>query len=137
MPDAVKFSGKTIPGFCLPFLPPPPEFEAVRTKFFNVRGESEIVGEIGGRTFEVPICLFGKYKDAADLTDFIESTLRELIGDNGTLELKDDSGWGSFLDCTFEGFTPQPPGVLHDDAGTLDGGWWCNGLLRFRKLSSK
>ncbi len=135
---ALVFDGKTIKGSVLRCPTEAPELQAWRTAFAGVRGESEIIGKTGGRTLLFEMLLFGDFTKREDLFSYIESTINGaagLIGRHGTVQYKSTTGtrWSlPWRECTCEGFTRMGSEVP-DVAGTLDGGWFVQGVLKFRQ----
>jgi hypothetical protein len=139
----LKFAGKTLKGAVLRPPVAAPEVQVWRTHFAGVLGESEIRGKSGGRMLEFQFLMFGSFTKRTDLFDYIEKDLHGgsgLLGTNGTIEYSgaDDSTTYKlqWKDCTFEGFI-RSGGELPDVAGTLDGGWFVPGMLRWRHLHTE
>lgn len=109
-----------------------PELEAIRTKFFGVAGESEILGAIGGRTLEYFYYFSKSDWEQEDLVTNL-ATLKTYVGTNATLT-ESGSVSETFADVTFDGFERVGP-QLPDTAGTFLGGWWIPLVLRFRQLT--
>lgn len=141
---SLKFDGLDIPGLFGQVVFGAPEITTRPVKFFQVKGEGEVVGEVGGRWIAVRVLLYGGFTTQAKL----EAKLKDLskkVGVNGTLDAESDGEGDNSLNyqldyCTFHGWEPIPlngqedPGPLPDIAGTLDGGWFYHILLRFRQL---
>lgn len=141
----ITFAGHTIPGRLLRGGDePPPEVEVVRSKFFGVRGVSEIRGEQGGRMLEFPYLLFDNFASRRALLSYVRLTLNDRAGDHGTLALSDPQyGTGSDPDlreCTFHGAHLDrrnvfPPGNLIGlPTDQSDNGWFCFLTLAFYQL---
>tara|TARA_B100000949_G_scaffold157223_1_gene138296 strand:+ start:1677 stop:2129 length:453 start_codon:yes stop_codon:yes gene_type:complete len=130
-PDPVNFS---VPGTVLKFALPPPATQLRRTHFWNVKGESEIRGNSGGRTFRIPMWLhpFTSHREASD---FIQDKLNgEFFQWHGTLTLGDGVNVAPLKHVTFEGAVLMGnPGIIPDHAGFLGGGWIANVGLQFRQ----
>lgn len=111
-----------------------PALQRKTVKFWGLIGEGELVGQRGGRWIDVFIWLHGNYTSAAALTRELES-LDRMVGRHGDLVIT-GSYSRRFRNCTFDGFTPagERGGPIRDVAGTLDGGWWTAGNLRWRQL---
>ena len=99
------------------------------THFANAKGESEIRMGHAGRTLQFRVVLHKKY-DQGGITKAIEKIISSV---NKSMSLKID-GWEEFKSCTLKAWLPIA-GPLEDLAGTLDGGWWAEGILEFRQLS--
>tara|TARA_R100000808_G_scaffold24931_1_gene59479 strand:- start:8699 stop:9118 length:420 start_codon:yes stop_codon:yes gene_type:complete len=118
----------------------PPELHVKRTHFPGLRGDSEIVLGTGGAQIDVPMWIYNSYTTRAKLQDF-EDEMRGHVGTNATLTVTLDSETETYTDCTFVGFEPMPlPGQQHasplkDHAGTVDGGWFINGMLHFYQVT--
>lgn len=145
---ALNFDGLDIPGVHGPLNIGGPELVARRFKVFQIRGEGEIRGKPGGRSFSVRALIYGKFTGAkpGKLLAFLEK-LELKIGVNGTLD--ETGNVERTLDyCTFDGWEPIPnegqqePGPLFDVAGALEQksngtpiyGWFAYTLLHFRQL---
>lgn len=149
------FKSKIILGSHGPLLVGSPELHARRVKYWDVKGEGEIIGEPGGRPIAVEITLHGSYAgDTPDELYDAKKALHKLIGEHGTLTEQPDSGSAGvradYQNCTFEGYEPSAlpgqyaPGPLKDVSGTLykadgepDGGWFETVILHFRQLLVK
>lgn len=135
---ALKFWNLDIPGLHGPLIIGGPENTARRVKFFQVKGEAEVAGFPAGRTIMVRALVFDEFDTYQKLQDFLDD-LSTKTGVND--KLTETGNTPKVLDyCTFEGWEPIPlngqedPGPLVDIAGTLDGGWFIQILLRFRQL---
>lgn len=138
--------GDLIPGSHGPIMVGGCEPALRRVRFWQVRGEGEIVGKNGGRSLMVAIILHDNWTSVNDLVTF-KRTLNGLVGKNDTLE-ELGNVTQSFKDCTFEGFEalalpgqdfpgPLPPEgnfLLDANSGARDTGWFEQVLLRFRQL---
>lgn len=136
-PKSLDFHGTKINGIVTRFLVPPFELHPYETHFAGVKGISRIKGGTGKRLIEVDLTLFNNFKDRTALRKFIDDKLNwELVDETDTLTYSTDNPRFSAIypDCTFLGFTPIGS-HLPDVAGTLDGGWFCDGTLRFEQLS--
>lgn len=122
-----------------------PEFQSVRTKFFGVKGESEIRGETGGRIITIHVRLHNRWSSSDSLMSFLDN-VDEWTGEHGDLRIT-NTGFPFiggvprvYPSCTFEGFSKDPSdygGPLPDLVGLLDGNvpsWWIMGTLQFRQL---
>jgi hypothetical protein len=145
---ALLFNNVAFKGVPLAFTLAAPQYEFLRTKFSGVIGVSEIAAGSGLREIAIPVVCYGGFKNRTALQQYIDGSKGMNLdfasggglGANGTLEYRGDNNSNAFLffynDCTFEGFTMRPdPGMLLDVAGTLDGGWWCFGALKFTQLT--
>lgn len=140
---SLVFDGTDIPGLHGPLVFGSPENVRRPVKFFQVRGEGEIAGEVAGRSIMVRVLLNDDYDTQAKLDAKIKE-LNELVGTNSTLE--EEGNLERDLDyCTFEGWEPIPlqgqedPGPLPDIAGSLGTAncWFIQIVLRFRQLRWK
>lgn len=136
----LTFNGVAFQGLPLEFVPAAPEYLFFRTHFAGVNGVSEITGGRGARTISIPVVVFGKFLTRDAIQEYVDNNLnREGLALNGQLAYVSTGTqrWNrTYDDCTFEGFSLlSPPGFLPDEAGTLDGGWWCLGALKFTQLS--
>lgn len=118
-----------IPGILLAFQPSSWKPVSRNTHFANAKGESEIRMGHGGRTLQFHVVIHNNY-DQAGITRAINSVIGRI---NQSMSLKID-GWDEFPNCTLKAWIPIA-GPLEDLAGTLDGGWWAEGVLGFRQLS--
>jgi hypothetical protein len=137
----LTFNGDT--GLCLPlaFTPAAPEYHFFRTHFAGTDGVSEITAGSGLRTILVKVVVFGGFRTRNQLQQYCEQTMNvTALGSNSTLKYSSSNPKFSvsYPDCTFEGFAmDESPGMLYDSAGTLDGGWFCLGTLKFTQLSQQ
>jgi len=133
----ITFAGSPIPGTHEQLLTLAPQLQAKRTKYSGVVGESEITQSRGGRDLSTHIWIHNAYSSSDALVAYLEN-LDGLVGTHGDLVITRTARGGvprSFPNCTFEGFFPDPErGALPDVAGTLDGGWWIAGTLRWHQL---
>jgi hypothetical protein len=137
----IKFRGIQINGTHDLILAHPPELQVVRTYFWGLRGESEIVGGKAGRALTCYIWLHNRYANRLDIENAI-TTINSWVGENGVLVEEDthNNVTLTFNEVTFEGFTREviqgrdSNGPLRDYAGTIDGGWFQPGTLAFRQL---
>jgi hypothetical protein len=125
------FNGQEIPGMYSAPLFDRRDLQVQRTKFWGVKGESEIVGEWAGRQIEVNHWFYGGYGSQSEIFEALQA-LDKRTGENGRLEFTE---MGILLyDCTFEGHDLRY-GPLYDYAGTLDTGkFWAEIGLRWRHL---
>lgn len=121
-----------------------PAWQAVRTGFSGVIGESEIRQGRKGRPITCRIKIHNRFGSAESLFAYIRS-LDERVGQHGTLRVLRVNSVGApafYPNCTFEGFTKDPSpdsGALPDNVGLLDGAnpsWWIEGVLQFYQLST-
>lgn len=141
----LKFAGKEIPGTTLSVVPDSPELRVRRVAYWDVAGEGEIVGAVGGRTFMVTHILHKRFSKLADFQKAV-GNLESLIGEHGKLE---EGGLLSrtFDDLTLDSVTPIPldgqefssplqdVGVLTaPGSAVIDGGWFQLFALKFRQL---
>ncbi len=140
---SIQFASKEIPGDVLPFQPESPGLQTWRTKYVGVFGVSEIVGETGSRSIEIPFLLHkgtatrqNGWRDPADLQQFLDVELINLQGENDELSLDSSAGHGPYAGCTFDGFKMVMFPLL-DVAGTIDGGWHCIITLCFTQLAPR
>lgn len=132
---ALTFGGVDITGIVERFTVGPPGTQLYRRHFSGIVGESELRGGLGGRTIEVQIVLAGDFDDRESLRAAYEDQLnRDLVQTNDTLTYSATDFDASYPECTFLGFFPDGRGPLLDEGGTLDGGWFCRGVLVFRQL---
>jgi hypothetical protein len=137
---SLTHNNNEFPGIVRSFMPGPFELHPWETHFGGVDGISRIEGGAGKRIIQVDLVLFNNFDTRQKLRSFIDDSLNwDFLGQNGQLEYDGDgtSGRGfnaPYADCTFEGFTPTDQDRF-DDAGTLDGGWFSMGILRFVQLS--
>lgn len=123
-----------------------PELQTVRTKFFGVKGESEITGESGARAISIHIRVHGQFTQSQSLMAILDSFDKQ-VGRHGTLRILSGQGtiWAGgvpreYPNTTFEGFTKDggdDSGPLPDNVGLLDGttpSWWVDGTLVFHQL---
>jgi len=148
----IKFRSKEIPGTHGAAVFPPPELHVVRTYFWSMRGQTEIVGDTGGREVTVDLWLHDGFKKREDIAKKLKA-LDAMVGAHGVLEVdlgaqpKTASGSSASASskeketlryCTFGGFDRssigQGPVPVFDYAGTVDGGWFAAGMLRFYQL---
>jgi hypothetical protein len=131
---ALTIDGNVIIGTVLKFNLAPPETQLRRTHFWNVKGESEIRGDTGGRTFVIPMWLhpFATHRIASDYITFgLNNTLFQK---HGTLVVNSGINISPLKNVTFEGaFLLRDPGIIPDHAGFLGGGFIANVDLRFRQ----
>lgn len=132
----LTFNG-AIDGTHGPVTMEPPLLHSKIVKFWGVNGETELRGGRGGRILECRIWLHNGYSTYRALGRELESLDRR-VGTHGTLTIRGNGGYQrQFRNCTFLGFTPDGlpgSGPVRDVAGTLDGGWWIAGTLRWRQL---
>ena len=119
--------GDDIPGILLQWQPSSWQPVSRTTHFANAKGESEIRMGHAGRTLRFRVVLHDGY-DQAGITKAIEKIISSV---NESMSLKID-GWEEFPNCTLKAWIPVA-GPLEDLAGTLDGGWWAEGILEFRQ----
>ena len=130
---AVKFDGLTFAGTHGTAMEGSWTSQSLRRYYFGLYGQTEKRGGRGARELTVDITLHDTYSDFAALHGFLKNKLNRKINKHGTLEVKDDNIQQTFKNVTFDRFDwTQPP--LADDAGTVDGGWWMSGVLRFTQL---
>jgi hypothetical protein len=137
----LTFRGIPINGTHGIVLAQPPELRVVRTYFWGLRGEIEIVGGKAGRSLTCHIWLHAKYSTRQKVEEAI-TTINSWVGENGVLEEQDNYNNVklTYNNTTFEGFTREAlpgqdgPGPLYDYARTVDGGWFQPGTLTFRQL---
>ena len=131
----LTINGNVINGTVLKFALPPPETQLRRTHFWSVKGESEIRGDTGARTFVIPMWLhpFATHRVASDYITFgLNETLFQT---HGTLVVNFGINVAPLKNVTFEGaFLLRNPGIIPDHAGFLGGGFIANVALRFRQL---
>jgi hypothetical protein len=154
----VKFKNYAFPGTHGAAIVLPPELHVVRSSFFGLDGTSEIVGGRGGREITVDMWFHNKFFRRDQLINGPITTSRLIIGHHGKLELIHElapqrskqngaityqakARKEEYEDVTFHGFFPtsfggQPGVPLFDWAGTVDGGWFIAGQLRFYQLKS-
>jgi hypothetical protein len=137
-PHTLKFGKEQISCTVLAVPEPAPELQTWRTRFAGVQGESELVGTAGGRTLEFALMIHGSFATRNALRDYIQGTLNgSLIGEHDDIVFRGTSPnfEHDWMHCTCEGFSMAPgSSPLFDFAGTLDGGWFVPGVLRFRQL---
>ena len=133
---ALTFDNLPVAGTHGPVLTLPPALQTKRTKFFGVKGESEIRGERGGRYIYTDIWLHDEYTSAAELATIIDE-LDVAVGTHGDLDVSGEVP-RTYENCTFEGFTPIEPGIMPDLTTQLDGigdvTYWCAGRLTWFQL---
>lgn len=121
----------------------PPELQVVRSYFWGLKGESEIVGGPAGRSLSCYIWLHRQYRTRWDLERGIWE-INTWVGEHGVLIEHDyqNNAILTFNDVTFEGFTREglggrdSAGPTFDYACTVDCGWFQPGRLLFRQLVS-
>ncbi|MCH8870710.1 MAG: hypothetical protein IIC85_13440 [Chloroflexi bacterium] len=123
--------GDDFEGTLLPFFSSSWEPVSRTTHFPNAKGESEIRMGHGGRTLQFRILLHKGYDQDA-ITRAIQS-IHDRVNEVMTLTI---DGWDEFPNCTLKQFITTR-GPLEDLAGTLDEGWWAEGILIFRQLAPK
>jgi hypothetical protein len=130
----LTIDGNVINGTVLKFNLQPPETQVRRTHFWGVKGESEIRGDTGARTFIIPMWLH-PFATHRDISDYITFHLNEtLFMKHGTLVVNSGVDIAPIENCTFEGaFLRSNPGIIPDHAGFLGGFWIANADLRFRQ----
>lgn len=134
MPTALRHKIE-IPGIVLPWTVPPRELQQMTTKFWGVRGESRINGDMAGRTLEIPVLVYDetRFNTQAKLSHYLDRDVgQNLVGETATLVIESEADRPPYNDCTFEG-----PVILDgpklDFAGTLGGGAWAMVLFFFRQ----
>jgi hypothetical protein len=139
----LTFNGMLIPGTHDNVSAPPPELQVVRSYFWGLRAESEIVGGQAGRPLSCFIWLHNQYTTRYILEAMIYQ-INTWVGSHGQLIERDlqNNAVLIFDNVTFEGFTRQglggreSDGPTFDYARTVDGGWFQPGRLQFRQLVS-
>ena len=128
-----------MPGMHEPVMPGPYDLKTVRATFFGLPGESEIIGFRNGRNLECRHWLYGNYATPAALVADLQR-MEGFVGSHGLLVMTafDGATVEEFHNCTFLGFERELIDdvnyLLKDMAGTLDGGWFARGVLRWRQL---
>jgi len=135
---SIRFAGLLVPGIVQPFPRPSREIQVSRQHFFGVKGESEIRGETGGRTFQFPMLVYSEFNlfpTRESLLRFFALQIGQKVNRNGLLSFINDSGpQEDYPECTLDFAVIRPPGVLHDVAGTLGGKYFCEADFTFRQL---
>lgn len=131
----LSHNGNQIYGTHGPIIQRSPDLQVARTKFWGVKGTSEILGFGGGRPLTIESWIHNGFTNPADCVTYL-NLLDRYIGGHGDLEVTTPGGIARiFHHVTFEGFDMGPWGILPDQSGTLDGGYWCMGTLKFFQLS--
>jgi len=137
---SIRFRGLEIPGTVERFAVPSRDPQSSRRHFFGVKGESEIRGEPGGRTLQIPILVFersNKFPDFQTLSLFFSANIGPQISKNGILQIINSDGNAilTFPDCTLDAATIRDqPGIIKDYAGTIGGKYFCMADFTFRQL---
>jgi len=134
------FASKPFPGSNHAPQTVSPSLEVVRTKFFGVRGESEIRGVFGSRPIQYYHWIFdgNALRTYASIVAFLEA-LDKQVGTNDTLIEQARTGNSSlttietFENVTFDGYQRVGP-ILQDAAGTLGGGFWVPLLTNWTQI---
>lgn len=112
-----------------------PDLQSKITKFFGIRGESEIEDEASGRLLTCQIWIHGGWEKQSelethlDLLDLNVGRLHGKLKETGTVEQ-------TFKDVTFNGFSQDPIGSHPDLAMGIQAGkvtWFTIGTLTFRQ----
>jgi hypothetical protein len=131
--------GVSIPGLVLKWPEIPFDLHPYETHFAGVDGISRLEGGAGRRVLDVAIVLYNRYSSRTALSAFVNDQLNwDMVGSSHTLEYSTASPAFTAVepDCVLEGFMQDDQiGQIFDGAGTLDGGWFCFGVLRFIQLS--
>lgn len=132
-----RIANRTIYGTVLPFTPAPRELHTTRTHYAGLAGVSEIQLATGARQHQVGMVIHKRYT-RTQLQQAVQKLQQGFdgagwIGTNGRLTIHSDALEHRFDNCTFEGFLAQT-GLLPDIGGTLDGGWFVEGVLLFTQL---
>lgn len=138
----LTFRGIPINGTHDSVIAQPPELHVVRTYFWGIKEESEIVGGRGGRELSCYIWLHNKYATRQKVEEAI-TTINSWVGMHGVLVEEDNTNNVklTYNNVTFAGFAREAMagrdsrGPIRDFAGTVDGGWIQPGTLLFRQLS--
>lgn len=155
----IKFTGKEIKGTHGAAVAMPPALQTVRTYYWGLKGQTEIVGGTGGRELMIKMWIHGRVSQkgkAYAKRDEIEKAIKEidkLVGKNGTLEIdlgdqpqktnKSTQQYNKekqkYNHCTFVSMSPDSVGSgaacpYFDWAGTVDGGWFMAATLTFYQL---
>jgi hypothetical protein len=140
----LKFSGKTIQGTHTAPQVQPGDLHRRAFQHFGVVGETEIIGDRGGRTIAVEIWLHNDYS-YNELQNALDD-LEHLRGSHGTLEVDGrpqvDNVRQTFKSCTLLAVEPLPfhgaqtTDVVQDTGGTVGeaDSWIANIRLMFRQL---
>jgi len=136
---SIRFTSLLIPGIVEPFAVPSREVQVSRMHFFGVQGESEIRGESGGRTIQIPMLVYddgNKFPSRDSLAVFFSTQVGKLIGKNGVLSiLRDGFAQETYPECTLDAANIRAyPGIVLDVAGTLGGKYFCQADFTFRQL---
>lgn len=134
----VTFGGVTFAGTHSSHSSSPASVQSRIIKLWNVPGELELLGGPGGRDVVIPIVLHDSYGAFLDLRLQMQ-IYEELVGTNEELQISSGGFADVFRSSTYHGFEvigDPRDGPLKDVAGTLDGGWWWRGTLKFRSLEA-
>lgn len=112
-----------------------PDLQSKLTKFYGIRGESEIEDEAGGRLLTVSMWIHGGWDKQKDLEAYLDKLDINVGRLHGTLK---ETGVvvQTFKDVTFNGFSMESIGPLPDLAMGLVANtitWFTIGTLTFRQ----
>lgn len=126
---ALAHNGTSIPGSHESLQLAAAELPIVRSRYFGLAGETEIVGARGGRAISVRLVLHNGYSNAAACLTALD-TLLGRQGEHGTLA-ETGNLTRDFANTTLKSVTleqgPLPP------SGTISG-WFALCTLQFRQL---
>lgn len=139
---------KNIPGTTESIVCGDPVRQVKRGQFWDVRGEFEIAGELGGRQIVIQHLLHKRYPTIEDCQDALDD-IHELQGEHGvcryTGTANSDRVKQNYADCTVESIATVPFGnqailkdvssTLLDDEGNGDGGYYCRLIITLRQLT--
>lgn len=145
---SLKIAGKKIHGTTESIVVSEPVRQVKRGQFWDVRGEYEIFGEIGGRQVQIKHLLHRFFESVAECKAAL-GEIHDIIGNNGRCHFTGiDQGRDTdqlFEDCTVESIVTVPfgdQGIIPDVAGTLvnddgdpDGGYFCRIIITLRQLT--
>lgn len=131
---AITHDGYAIPGKYGALHPEHPDPRIIITNFFDLPGESAIIGESGGRLMVIDGWCFDGFADYSDAAYFRDELQRKVGRARGFLSVSEGQMSEDQVDCTLVGCHVGQ--ITEDQAGTVEtpaGNWWFPLRLTFRQ----
>ncbi len=136
---ALTFAGIPIRGIHGPVVEGSPSAQTIRAQYWDLSGETEIVGQLGGRDLSCRVLMYGNYTTVTAIKQALRAWQKR-VGQHGTLIEVIDGESIPFEFCTLDAVMPIPfgsqeeAGPMEDIGNTLDGGWWMHVEFKWHQL---